>query len=111
MVVEAEALFGEEAKQKVMSLHISAQRLKLAIEMHHRDEMRPAMRHQLKMEEEQKPGGSIHQQNFNIINGIHPGMMKGEGEERYSFYDDDGFQGKLDSAVLGIREYFSVFIK
>lgn len=97
-VVEAEALFGEDARKKIEDLYYSVQTFKAAIEMYHQYEMSV-----------DEPSDHVHKQVRNIIMGIHQGRNK-SGEAK-PLSDDNGFQEQLDSAVLGIKDYFSVFIK
>lgn len=107
-VVEAEALFGEDARKKIKELYVSAQKLRLAIESYHRKEIRAARSYSIR--EEHKPD-RFHQQCANIIFGTHPGLATTEEDRKSTFYDDDGFQQHLDSAVLGIKEHFEECMK
>lgn len=106
-VVEAEALFGEEARKKIQAVYSSAQRLRAAIDIHHRNEFQAAKSHLIR--EESASTAKFHKQNDNIIWGVHPGI--GKPDEDKSYLDDGGFQVDLDSAVDGIKKYFEAFVK
>jgi hypothetical protein len=106
-VVEAEALFGEEARKKIEAVNSSARNLRAAIDIHHRNVFQAATSRLIR--EESASTAKFHRQNDNIIYGVHPGM--GKPDEDKSYLDDGGFQKGLDSAVNGIREYFSKYIK
>ena len=107
-IVEAEALFvDEDARKRIESLAFSARRLKAAIDIYHRDKVdvaksSPAIA-------EQKVRDPIFRQNSNIVYGNHPGIVR--TEENKADFNDDGFQAHLDSAVMGIKEYFQPHIK
>jgi hypothetical protein len=58
--------------------------------------------------QEQKLRESSHQQNSNIVHGVHPGMARMESNK--TDFDDDGFQEGLDSAVTAIKEYFDRYL-
>jgi len=103
-VVEAEALFGEEARNKIKALLKSAGILKGAIETYHRNVLRTAQSYLI-----QQPPNKFQGQCTNIIFTLHPGLANSD-EDRANF-DDGGFQVDLDTAVDGIRKHFEKFIK
>ena len=86
-VVEAEALFQDQARKILESLYHSAQKLKTAIEIVHQDLLNPMKCND--MESYQK---SL-QQFRNIVFGFHSGLAKEKGNS-VDLYDDDGFQDK-----------------
>lgn len=106
-VVEAEALFPADARKRIEALNFSAQRLQLAIRTYHWERIDLAKSSQA--EREQKVRELIYRQNRNITHGVHPGMTG--TEENKAIFDDGGFQAGLDSAVLGIKEYFDEYMK
>jgi hypothetical protein len=98
--VQAEALFGKEAKGRIDNLYSSAEKLWKAIHRFHEYTTS-------KKEEIFYPDDSVHKTK-NVIYGVHPGMAA--NKEQKSSFDDGGFQENLDAAVLGIIEYFSKYI-
>lgn len=86
-IVEAEALFGEEARQVIAKLQACCRKLRASIDIYHRALYRG--------EESDRT-----EKYFNIIEGI----TASDG------FDDDNFQQDLDSAIQGIQEFFSKYI-
>jgi hypothetical protein len=92
-VVEAEALFGKEARDLLDRLKLCARKLRAAIEIYHRAEYRGYLDH------------AKHDKYFNIIYGINdqefPDLKDGDQP-----VNDDGFQASLVAALREIDGYF-----
>lgn len=86
-IVEAEALFGEEARLVISKLQDCCTRLRAAINIYHRALYRG--------EESDRT-----EKYFNIIQGL----------TASTGFDDDNFQQDLDDAVQGIQKFFSKYI-
>lgn len=86
-VVEAEALFGAEARQVILKLQACCGTLQAAITIYHRALYRG--------EESDRT-----EKYFNIIEGI----TASDG------FDDNNFQEDLDSAIQGIQGFFSGYM-
>jgi hypothetical protein len=90
--VEAEAIFGAEAKQKAVALTAVASKLNAAITVYHRLMYRGQITSQ-------------HDQFFNIINGINEFSMP-DLQQNGVPPDDNNFQSEFDAAVKDIEIFF-----
>lgn len=95
--VEAEAVFGPEAKLKTEAIEASVSKLNAAIIVYHRLMYKNSLKDE-------------HEKYFNIINGLNEFTMPhlSEGEP---VYDDDGFQRELDARLKEIEVYFMKFMR
>lgn len=90
--IEAEAIFGAEAKYKVEALTGVASKLNAAITVYHRLMYRGSI-------------NDTHDKYFNIINGINEFNMP-DLNENGAPPDDDNFQREFDVAVKEIEIFF-----
>ncbi len=92
-VVEAEALFGREARDLLDRLKLCVRKLRAAIEIYHRAEYRGYL------------DPAKHEKYFNIIYGINdqefPDLKDGDQP-----VNDDGFQTSLVAALKDIDDFF-----
>ncbi len=86
-MVEAEAVFGEEAREKLDRLISMTKRLRVAIQVYHK-----------LISKGLGQSGGTNDKYFNIINGV-----SGQMEEPV---DDDNFKMDLDNIMQEIQEYF-----
>jgi hypothetical protein len=86
-IVEAEAIFGIEAREKLDKLIDLTKRLRVAIQIYHKLISRGV-----------GESGGTNDKYFNIINGV----SKQSGES----IDDDNFAADLDDVIQEIQDYF-----
>jgi hypothetical protein len=94
-MVEAEAVFGDEAREKLDELIAMTRRLWAAIVVYHQGLDQGRQNHQI-----------AYRKFFNIINGINEFETPDMGTDEEPV-DDDNFKRDLDAAMQEIKEYFS----